>query len=83
MQLIDSESGFHIQSRTFDRPRRDFFDIRAEITELTVSSLRASMPLDTHAAALTGDENPGLDVYVTYRHGVDELDKQLATKENQ
>jgi TolB-like protein/DNA-binding winged helix-turn-helix (wHTH) protein len=32
MQLIDSGTGFHVLSRTFDRPREDFFDVRDEIT---------------------------------------------------
>lgn len=75
VQLINSENGFHIQSRTFDRPRRDFFDIRDEITELTVSSLRVSLPKGRQDASLQSVEDPGLDVYVTYRHGVDELDQ--------
>ena len=30
VQMIDSESGFHILSRQFDRTRDDFFDIRDE-----------------------------------------------------
>ena len=75
VQLIDSGSGFHIQSRSFDRPREGFFDIRDEITALTVSTLRVSMPQSIREATLTSDEGPGLDIYLTYRHGVDELDK--------
>ena len=44
VQLVDSATGFHILSRTFDRPKRDFFAIRDEITQLTVSSLRVTLP---------------------------------------
>jgi len=75
VQLIDSATGFHIQSRTFDRPRKDFFDIRDEVTELTVSSLRVSLPESGRDLTSSADQNPGLDVYVTYRRGIDELDK--------
>ena len=75
VQLIDTESGFHIQSRSFDRPREGFFDIRDEITALTVSTLRVSMPQSIREAVIAGDEDPGLDVYLTYRQGVDELYK--------
>ena len=32
VQLIDSSTGFHVLSRSFDRFREDFFDIRDEIT---------------------------------------------------
>ncbi|MCP4299006.1 MAG: hypothetical protein GY783_00330, partial [Gammaproteobacteria bacterium] len=37
VQMIDSSDGFHILSRKFDRTREDFFDIRDEITSLTVA----------------------------------------------
>lgn len=75
VQLIDSDSGFHIQSRSFDRPRQDFFEIRDEITQLTVSSLRASLPNLVQDIPLAETEDPGLDVYLVYRRGVDELYK--------
>ena len=31
VQLIDSATGFHELSRSFDRPREDFFDLRARM----------------------------------------------------
>jgi TolB-like protein/DNA-binding winged helix-turn-helix (wHTH) protein len=46
VQLIDSESGFHVFSRRFDRDRANYFDLRDEITGLTVSTVRVSLPAD-------------------------------------
>jgi len=71
VQLIDSETGFHVLSRSFDRLREDFFDIRDEITQLTVANVRVALPPETRdtAEGLSGD--PSLDVYVLYRRGVE------------
>jgi len=71
VQLIDSETGFHILSRSFDRPRDDFFDIRDEITELTVANVRVAVPIDKGVASLQSDEPPVLDAYLLYRRGID------------
>ena len=71
VQLIDSESGFHLLSRTFDRLREDFFDIRDEITELTVANVRVALPPETQAQARISPSDPCLDAYVRYRQGVD------------
>ena len=75
VQMIDSANGFHIQSRTFDRPRDNFFSIRDEITALTVSSLRVALPEKTQARSSPTSGNPNLDAYVLYRRGVDESRK--------
>jgi len=71
VQLIDSESSFHLWSRSFDRPREDFWDIRDEITSLTVANVRVALPPDTRASSLHAAERPMLDAYVLYRQGVD------------
>ncbi|MBT8065092.1 MAG: tetratricopeptide repeat protein [Gammaproteobacteria bacterium] len=71
VQLIDSDTGFHLLSRTFDRLREDFFDIRDEITELTVANVRVALPADTQAEATISPSDPSLDAYVRYRQGVD------------
>lgn len=71
VQLIDSETGFHVLSRSFDRPREDFFDVRDEITELTVANVRVALPPVTQKASRFQFEDPGLDVYLLYRRGVD------------
>jgi len=71
VQLIDSATGFHILSRSFDRPREDFFDVRDEITELTVANLRVALPPDIQAISKLSSNDPSLDAYVLYRRGVD------------
>lgn len=71
VQLIDSESGFHVLSRTFDRPRDDFFDIRDEITALTVANVRVALPSDTQKIATVASHEPSVDAYVLYRRGVE------------
>jgi tetratricopeptide (TPR) repeat protein len=72
MQLINSETGFHVLSRRFDRPREDFFDVRDEITELTVAIVRVTLPPETQAASIISATDPSLDAYVLYRRGVDQ-----------
>jgi serine/threonine-protein kinase len=71
VQLIDSETGFHILSRKFDRQRDDFFDIRDEITELTVANVRVALPSDTQVMSKASSQDPVLDVYILYRRGVE------------
>jgi tetratricopeptide (TPR) repeat protein/TolB-like protein/DNA-binding winged helix-turn-helix (wHTH) protein len=71
VQLIDSATGFHVLSRSFDRLREDFFDIRDEITRLTVANVRVALPPETRDAAEGLSDDPSLDVYVLYRRGVE------------
>jgi tetratricopeptide (TPR) repeat protein/TolB-like protein/DNA-binding winged helix-turn-helix (wHTH) protein len=80
VQLIDSETGFHVLSRSFDHKRDDFFDIRDEITELMVANIRVALPPDELGASMHTVGDPSLDTYLLYRRGIDAL--QLpATKE--
>lgn len=71
VQLIDSATGFHVLSRSFDRLREDFFDIRDEITRLTVANVRVALPPATRDAAEGLSDDPSLDTYVLYRRGVE------------
>ena len=71
VQMIDSASGFHILSRKFDRPREEFFDVRDEITDLTVANVRVALPPDVRESSLKVVEDPSLNVYVLYRRGVE------------
>ncbi len=77
VQLIDSESGFHVLSRSFDRPRDDFFEIRDEITSLTVANVRVALPPRMRDSASQGVEDPSLDAYVLYRHGIEDSRKPI------
>jgi len=71
VQMIDSETGFHILSRKFDRPYKDFFNVRDEITNLTVANVRVALPPGLRASSLKVMEDPVLDAYVLYRRGVE------------
>jgi flagellar hook-associated protein FlgK len=71
VQLIDSETGFHVLSRSFDHKRDDFFDIRDEITELTVANVRVALPSETQAVSKVAQEDPVLDAYILYRRGLE------------
>jgi tetratricopeptide (TPR) repeat protein/TolB-like protein len=71
VQLINAEDGFHVLSRRFDRPRKDFFDVRDEITSLTVANVRVALPNGLQVSSLRPAEDPSLDAYVLYRRGID------------
>ena len=71
VQLIDSATGFHVLSRTFDRPRDDFFEVRDEITELTVANVRIALPPETQAESKLSSKDPSLDAYILYRRAID------------
>ena len=71
VQMIDSEDGFHVLARRFDRTREDFFDIRDEITSLTVANVRVALPPGLRASSLKVIEDPSLDAYVLYRQGIE------------
>jgi len=75
VQLIDSATGFHVLSRSFDRPVEGFFAMRDEITELTVANVRVALPQDQPALPVAEREAADLDAYVAYRHGREVLEK--------
>ena len=72
MQLIDSESGFHLVSRTFDHRLENFFAVQDEITSLTVANLRVALPAATRSAGPSNDHTT-LDAYLLYSKGMDAL----------
>jgi len=78
VQMIDSESGFHILSRQFDRSREDFFDIRDEITSLTVANVRVALPPGLRSSSLKVIEDPSLDAYVLYRQGIEAMRQPMS-----
>ena len=71
VQLIDSETGFHILSRSFSQAPEELFSIRDDITELTVANVRVAVPSTTTTASTLSVEDPQLDVYLLYRRGVE------------
>ena len=75
VQLIESESGFHKLSRSFDRPLEGFFAMRDEITEIIVANVRIALPPETQVlpAAAFGETN--LNAYVLYHKGKEVYDQ--------
>lgn len=78
VQLIDSQTGFHVVSRSFDRELDDFFAVQDEITRLTVANLRVALPAATRADSVLSADNMNLDAYMLYRVGMDALYKPVS-----
>jgi tetratricopeptide (TPR) repeat protein/DNA-binding winged helix-turn-helix (wHTH) protein len=71
IQLIDSSTGFHLLSRSFDREVENFLTLQTTITELIVASLRASLPEAPDYIAELESSHENLNAYVLYRRGRD------------
>lgn len=69
LQLIDTETGFHVLSRSIDRPVESFLEMRKEITEVTVANVRVSLPAETQLVSAFDLEASDLNAYVLYRRG--------------
>lgn len=80
IQLIESENGRHLLSRSFDRKPKDFFQIQDEITSLIIASLRVALPEDTQTAYDHSVSASNIDAYVLYRRGMDELHKPVTAQ---
>jgi tetratricopeptide (TPR) repeat protein/TolB-like protein/DNA-binding winged helix-turn-helix (wHTH) protein len=70
-QLIDSNTGFHVLSRDFDRDLENYFEFRDEITSLIVGNLRPALPPATRQSPVVASTDPNFDVYFMYRKGID------------
>jgi tetratricopeptide (TPR) repeat protein len=71
MQLIDSATGFHILSRSFDRPLDSYFEMRDELTELVVANVRVALPSEERWLGTPDFLESDLNAYVLYRRGKD------------
>ena len=67
IQLINSQSGFHVFSRSFDREIKDVGGIQKEITNLVVSNLRIAMDDQLQHTDLLDASQADEDAYVTIR----------------
>ena len=76
-QLINSEDGFHIVSRSFDRQLNDFFEIQDEITRLIVANLRVALPSSTELIKPVSTDTSSFDAYIEYRRGMDILNRPM------
>ena len=73
VNLVNTETGTPIVSRSFDHELEDFFAVQDEITSLTVANLRVALPADTQKPSTTLAESTNLDAYVLYQRGMDAL----------
>jgi tetratricopeptide (TPR) repeat protein len=80
VQLIDSETGFHMLSREFDREREEFRLLQDEITRLIVANLRVALPPTALTALEAAGEDAGYDAYLLYWRGMDILQKPLTAE---
>jgi Flp pilus assembly protein TadD/TolB-like protein len=74
-QLIDSERGVHIVSRSFDKKIENFLEVQREITELTVANLRVVLPEDTQMLFANEYDGIAVDAYMLYRRGKDRMNE--------
>lgn len=75
VQLVDTATGFHKVSRTFDRRLGNFVEVQKEITELTVANLRVALPADEQSVLTSADAD--VDAYVHYRRGREIFERPL------
>jgi tetratricopeptide (TPR) repeat protein len=74
VQLIESATGFHVFSRSFETELTDHMDVQREITELAVANLRVALPADQNLDVISVEEEPSLDAYMLFRRGKALLD---------
>jgi tetratricopeptide (TPR) repeat protein/DNA-binding winged helix-turn-helix (wHTH) protein len=83
VQLIETATGFHVFSRSFETELSDHMDVQREITKHTVANLRMALPEDETSEIIFADEDPELDAYVLYRRGKSILDAPSTPSEVQ
>jgi tetratricopeptide (TPR) repeat protein/DNA-binding winged helix-turn-helix (wHTH) protein len=74
-QLIDSKTGFHVFSRSFNTDLQDFMSVQQEITRLIVANVRPAFPEDLQGLITAGEADTDVDAYELFRRGKEELDK--------
>ena len=74
IQLIESATGFHVFSRSFEANLTEHMEVQREITELTVANLRVALPEDQTVDILATEQEPELDAYILFRRGKALLD---------
>ena len=77
VNLVSTETGSLVVSRSFEHELEDFFAVQDEITSLTVANLRVALPVNTQTVRGRVSESPKLDAYVLYQRGLDALYKPM------
>ena len=67
VQLINSEDGFHLFSRTFETDLSGFGDMQREITRLVIANLKLAVDDSSIATTGPGQDTDDPDAYVLYR----------------
>lgn len=67
-QLVDSQTGAHMWSMRFDRPRTDIFDLQDEIATAVTRALELSVRV-TAFPQLAGSGTMNLDAWLAYQQG--------------
>jgi tetratricopeptide (TPR) repeat protein/DNA-binding winged helix-turn-helix (wHTH) protein len=75
VQLIESATGFHVFSRSFETQLTDHMDVQREITKLAVANLRIALPDDGNSISMMNVSEPDVDAYILYRRGKAILDE--------
>jgi tetratricopeptide (TPR) repeat protein/DNA-binding winged helix-turn-helix (wHTH) protein/TolB-like protein len=75
VQLIDSNTGFHVVSRTFKVATENLANVETEITRLIVANLRLALDSDTIDPGALPPAQTVVDAYLSYRRGLQELYK--------
>jgi tetratricopeptide (TPR) repeat protein/DNA-binding winged helix-turn-helix (wHTH) protein len=75
VQLVDSATGFHIDSRGFDFELERFAELEKNITSLIVANLRLSLDVGNTNTSLLPASETTVDAYLLYRRGLEELYK--------
>jgi len=75
VQLIDSQSGFHVFSRSFDREILDIGDVQKEVTGLVVANLRIAIDGHEGDVNLFDVKESNVDAYVLYMRGRELLNR--------
>ncbi len=80
IQLIDSESGFHLFSRSFELKTGDIDDMQKTVTNLVVANLKLavdSSTLDNHASYSSNEDE---DAYYNFLLGREALNRPRSAK---
>ncbi|HEY8519280.1 MAG TPA: tetratricopeptide repeat protein [Gammaproteobacteria bacterium] len=77
-RLIDSATGYYVESRTFDKSIGEFGQLQDELTDLIVATLRAALPSLAGAPVPALPETESFDAYLAYRRGMDVLQRPMS-----
>lgn len=69
IQLVDSDTGFHLFSRSFEAALGSTGDMQREITKLVIANLKLAVDESTLSSTLVGADTESDDAYVLWMRG--------------